>query len=67
MLPYVQAFIGDRNCAASSGQTAFHRHATPAAFAAELDKQWSASLRLKGSATQPIASTALMRKTSARL
>ena len=34
---------------------------TPAAFAAELDKQWPAPLRPTGSATQPIASTALMR------
>ena len=42
-------------------------YATPAAFAAELDKQWPASLRSTGSATQPIASTALMRKTTARL
>ena len=40
---------------------------TPAAFAAELDKQWPASLRPMGSATQPIASTALKRKTTARL
>lgn len=40
---------------------------TPTAFAAELDKQWPASLRPTGSATQPIASTALMRKTTARL
>ena len=40
---------------------------TPAAFAAELDKQWSASLRPTGFAMQPIASTALMRKTTARL
>lgn len=40
---------------------------TPAAFAAELDKQWPASLRPTGSATQPIASTAPMRKTTARL
>ena len=39
----------------------------PAAFAAELHKQWPASLRPTGSATQPIASTALMRKTTARL
>ena len=36
-------------------------YATPAAFAAELNKQWPASLRPTGSATQPIASTALMR------
>ena len=36
-------------------------YATPAAFAAELDKQWPASLRPTGSATQPIASTALKR------
>jgi len=42
-------------------------YTTPAAFAAELDKQWPASLRPKGSATQPIASTALMRKTTAGL
>jgi transposase InsO family protein len=42
-------------------------HATPAAFAAELHKQWSASLRPTGSATQPIASTALMRNNAARL
>lgn len=42
-------------------------YATPAAFAAELDKQWPVSLRPTGSATQPIASTALMRKTTARL
>ncbi|WP_430448561.1 IS3 family transposase [Rhodophyticola sp.] len=42
-------------------------YATPAAFAAELHKQWPASLRPTGSATQPIASTALMRKTTARL
>ncbi|MBE5075130.1 IS3 family transposase [Erythrobacteraceae bacterium E2-1 Yellow Sea] len=40
---------------------------TPAAFAAKLDKQWPASLRPAGSATLPIASTALMRKTTARL
>src|SRR3546814_20304111 len=42
-------------------------YATPAAFAAELNKQWPASLRPTGSATQPIASTALMRKKKARL
>ncbi|WP_230279135.1 IS3 family transposase [Croceicoccus sp. Ery15] len=42
-------------------------YATPAAFAAELDKQWPASLRPSGSATQPIASTALMRNNAARL
>ena len=42
-------------------------YVTPAAFAAELNKQWAASLRPTGSATQPIASTALMRKTTARL
>ncbi|HBR84692.1 MAG TPA: IS3 family transposase [Erythrobacter sp.] len=42
-------------------------YATPAAFAAELDKQWPASLRPTGSATQPIASTALMRNKAARL
>ncbi|PKP98717.1 MAG: IS3 family transposase [Alphaproteobacteria bacterium HGW-Alphaproteobacteria-15] len=42
-------------------------YATPAAFAAELDKQWPAPLRPSGSATQPIASTALMRNKAARL
>ncbi|WP_099186369.1 IS3 family transposase [Sphingobium fuliginis] len=42
-------------------------YATPAAFAAELNKQWPASLRPTGSATQAIASTALMRKKTARL
>ena len=42
-------------------------YAIPAAFAAELDKQWPASLRPTGSATQAIASTAQMRKTTARL
>ena len=41
-------------------------YATPAAFAAELISM-AASLRPTGSATQPIASTALMRKTTARL
>ncbi|HAD18358.1 MAG TPA: IS3 family transposase [Erythrobacter sp.] len=40
---------------------------TPAAVAAELQKQWPAPLRPTGSATQPIVSTALMRKTTARL
>jgi hypothetical protein len=40
---------------------------TPAAFAAGLDKQWPASLRSAGSATQAIASTALMRNKAARL
>ena len=39
----------------------------PSAFAAELNKQWPASLRPKGSATQPIASTAPMRNNTARL
>jgi putative transposase len=42
-------------------------YATPAAFAAELNKQWPAWLRPTGSATQPIASTALMRNKAARL
>ncbi|PZT91576.1 MAG: IS3 family transposase, partial [Citromicrobium sp.] len=42
-------------------------YATPAAFAAELDNQWPASLRPTGSATQPITSTALMRNKTARL
>lgn len=40
---------------------------TPAAFAADLNKQWPASLRPSGSATQPIASTALMRNNAAPL
>lgn len=40
---------------------------TPAAFAAGLDKQWPASLRPAGSATQAIASTARMRDKAARL
>jgi putative transposase len=42
-------------------------YVTPAVFAAELDKQWPASLSPKGSATQSIASTAPMRKKVARL
>ena len=42
-------------------------YATPAAFAAELDKQWPAWLRPTGSATQAIASTALMRNKAAGL
>ena len=40
---------------------------TPAAFAAKMNKQWPAALRPTGSATQPIASTALMRNKAARL
>jgi hypothetical protein len=42
-------------------------HAKPAAFAVELDKQCPASPHPTGFAKQPIASTALMRKTTARL
>ena len=42
-------------------------YSTPAAFAAELDQQWPASLRPTGSATQAIASTALMRNKAAGL
>ena len=42
-------------------------YATPAAFAAELDKQWPPSPRPTGSAAQPIASTALIRINAARL
>ena len=42
-------------------------YATPAAFAAELNKQWPTSLRPTVSATQPIASTALMRNKAAWL
>jgi transposase InsO family protein len=40
---------------------------TPAAFAAELQKQWPAPLRPTGSAPQAIASYALMRNKAARL
>jgi putative transposase len=40
-------------------------YATPAAFAAELNKQWPASLRPTGSAAQAIAYTALMRDNNA--
>ena len=40
---------------------------TPAAFAAELQKQWPAPLRSTGSAPQAIASSALMRNKAARL
>lgn len=40
---------------------------TPAAFAAELQKQWPAPLRPTGSAPQAIASYPLMRNKAARL
>uniref|UniRef100_UPI0035C6BB47 integrase core domain-containing protein n=1 Tax=Sphingobium yanoikuyae TaxID=13690 RepID=UPI0035C6BB47 len=40
---------------------------TPAAFAAELDKQWPASLRPTGSAAQTITQPALMRNKAAGL
>lgn len=40
-------------------------YATPAAFAAELNKQWPASLRPTGSAAQAIAYPALMRNNDA--
>jgi putative transposase len=40
-------------------------YATPAAFAAELNKQWPASLRPAGSAAQAIAYPALMRNNDA--
>jgi len=40
-------------------------YASPAAFAAELNKQWPASLRPAGSAAQPIAYPAPMRNTNA--
>jgi putative transposase len=40
-------------------------YATPAAFAAELHKQWPASLRPTGSATQPLASPAPTRNNDA--
>ena len=39
---------------------------TPAAFAAELNKQWPAPLRPSGSAPQAIASTAPMRSNNRR-
>lgn len=42
-------------------------YATLAAFAVEMHKQWPASLRPAGSATQPFASTALMRNKTAPL
>ncbi|MGB7419831.1 MAG: integrase core domain-containing protein [Erythrobacter sp.] len=42
-------------------------YATSAAFASELDKQWPASLGPTCPATEAIASTALMRKTTTRL
>lgn len=42
-------------------------YATPSAFAAELNKQWLASLRPTESVTQVIASIALMRNTTDRL
>ena len=41
-------------------------YATPAAFAAELNKQWPASLRPAGSAAQTIAQPALMRNNGAK-
>jgi transposase InsO family protein len=41
-------------------------YATPAAFAAGLNKQWPASLRPTGSAAQAIAQPALMRKNDAQ-
>lgn len=40
---------------------------TPAAFAAELNKQWPSSLLPTGSAAQAIAQPALMRNKAARL
>ena len=40
-------------------------YVTPATFAADLNKQWPASLRPTGSATQAIACTALMRNNGA--
>ncbi len=42
-------------------------YATPAAFAAELNKQWPASLRPAGSAAQAIAYHALMRNKDAEI
>ena len=42
-------------------------YVTPVAFPVELDWQWPALLRLTGSVTQPVASTALMRKKAAWL
>ena len=43
------------------------RYETPAAFAADLHKQWPAQLRPTGSAAQTIAYTALMRNKAAEL
>lgn len=40
-------------------------YATPAAYAAGLEKQWAASLRPTGSATPPIASPAQLRDNDA--
>ena len=40
---------------------------TPAAFATELHKQWHASLRPTGSATQVLARPAFMRNKAAKL
>ena len=40
---------------------------TPAAFEATMDKQWPASLRRTGSATQAVATTTHMRKKAIRL
>ena len=52
----IAAWIDDYN--AERPHSSFG-YATPAAFAAELEKQWVASLRIaKGYATQPIASPA---------
>ena len=42
-------------------------YTTAAAFAAELNKKWPASLRPTGFATHPTASSALMRDKAARL
>jgi hypothetical protein len=60
----IAAWVDDYNRERSHSSLGY---VNPAAFAAELDKQWPASLSPTGSATQPIASTALMRKTTARL
>jgi hypothetical protein len=51
----IAAWIGDCNRERPHSAPG---HDTAAAFAAELNKQWPASLAPKGSALEPIASTA---------
>ncbi len=55
----IAAWIDDYNTVRPHSSLGY---ATPAAFAAKLEKQWAASLRIaKGYATQPIASPAQLR------